>query len=214
MRLPVLVLWSASVSVLVAACGSSSKTYFETEGLRAPALACLEEPTHLGQMSRMADINEGNGCEVQNRYDVRSLGQVSFSQPATMNCGMVSPLHSWLDGTVQPAAQKHFGSEVTGITVAASYACRPRNNKRGAKMSEHGFGNAIDIAAFTLADGRTVSVKEDYYSRGDDGDFLKEVRSEACGQFATVLGPGSDAAHRDHFHFDLQNRKSGRAYCH
>lgn len=165
-------------------------------------------------MTHMGDIDEGNGCQVQNRYDVRSLGQVSFSQPATMNCGMVSPLNSWLSGTVQPAAQRHFGSEVTGITVAASYSCRPRNNKRGAKMSEHGFGNAIDIAAFTLADGRTISVEKDYYSRSDDGEFLKQIRSDACGQFATVLGPGSDAEHRNHFHLDLENRKSGQAYCH
>lgn len=204
----------ASLALVLVACSSSSKTYFQTEGLRAPVTACLEEPTHLGQMSRMADIDEGNGCEVQNRYDVRSLAEVNFSQPATLNCGMVSPLHSWLEGPVQSSSEKHFGSAVATVTVAASYSCRPRNNKRGAKMSEHGYGNALDIAAFTLADGRTISVEDDYYKRGDTGAFLKEVRSAACGTFATVLGPGSDAAHRNHFHFDLQNRKSGQAYCH
>jgi hypothetical protein len=130
-----------------------------------------------------------------------------------MNCGMISPLNDWLDNTVQTAARDQLGEEVVAIKVAASYSCRPRNNRRGAKMSEHGFGNAIDIAGFTLASGREISVKDDYYSRGGEGAFLKQVRSEACGQFATVLGPGSDAAHRDHLHLDLQNRRSGKSYC-
>ena len=98
--------------------------------------------------------------------------------------------------------------------MAASYACRGRNNARGAKMSEHGFGNAIDISAFTLESGRKVSVLADWNGDRDAKKFLRQVRGEACGEFATVLGPGSDAHHRDHIHLDLQNRRSGNAYCH
>lgn len=204
---------TAAFALALTACSSSSKKYFETEGLRAPVSACLQDPSNLGQVARMSDISERNGCEVENRYDVRSLGRISFSQTATMNCGMISPLNGWLEQTVQNSARQHLGEEVVAINVAASYACRPRNNRRGAKMSEHGFGNAIDISGFTLASGEHISVKDDYYSRGDAGDFLKQIRSEACGQFATVLGPGSDAAHRDHLHLDLQNRRSGSSYC-
>ncbi len=203
----------ACIAAALTACSSSSKKYFETEGLRAPVSACLQDPASLGQMTRMSDISERSGCEVDNRFDVQSLGRVSFSQTATMNCGMISPLNSWLDGTVQQAAERQFGEQIVAIDVAASYSCRPRNNRRGAKMSEHGFGNAIDISGFTLASGKHVSVEDDYYSRGSAGGFLKEIRSEACGQFATVLGPGSDAAHRNHFHLDLQNRRSGKSYC-
>lgn len=204
---------TAAFALALTACSSSSKKYFETAGLRAPVSACLQDPSSLGQMARMSDISEGNGCEVDNRYDVASLGQVSFSQTATMNCGMISPLNEWLQNTVQASARDNLGEEVVAINVAASYSCRPRNNRRGAKMSEHGFGNAIDISGFTLASGKHVSVKDDYYDRGGSGDFLKQIRSEACGQFATVLGPGSDSAHRDHIHLDLQNRRSGNSYC-
>ena len=132
----------------------------------------------------------------------------------SMNCGLTGPLNDWLGNTVQSSAQDAFGERVIGIDVAASYSCRPRNNKRGAKMSEHGFGNAIDIAAFTLESGRKVSVLKDYYGSSDSQKFLRQVRGEACGEFATVLGPGSDDNHRDHIHLDLQNRRSGQAYCH
>ncbi len=205
---------SAALGVLIAACSSSStKQYFVTEGLRAPAAACMSDPARLGRMSKMPDIRERNGCQVRDRYDVQEIAGVSFSQAATMNCGMVEPLNSWLENIVQPASQNQFGERVVAVNVAASYSCRPRNNVRGAKMSEHGFGNAIDISSFTLESGRQVSVLDDYYSWGKAGKFLKTVREDACNDFSTVLGPGSDRAHRNHIHLDLQNRRSGRSYC-
>lgn len=204
-----------ALALVVTACSdSSSRKYFETKGLRTPASACTVDPRSLGQAQAMPDIEEGNGCEVRNRYSVSSLAGVRFSQPATMNCGLAAPLNTWLDGTVQSSAVDAFGERVVGIDVAASYACRGRNNARGAKMSEHGFGNAIDISAFTLESGRKVSVLADWNGDRDAKKFLRQVRGEACGEFATVLGPGSDAHHRDHIHLDLQNRWSGSAYCH
>jgi hypothetical protein len=39
------------------------------------------------------------------------------------------------------------------------------------------------------------------------------VRKAACGPFRTVLGPGADADHSLHFHFDLEPRKSKSAFC-
>ena len=215
MRWLKIALASLCAAVGLAACSDSgSQKYFETKGLRAPESACLINPQSLGQVQRAPDIHEASGCEVRNRYDVQSRAGIEFSQTATMNCGLTGPLNDWLGQTVQNSAQEAFGERVVGIDVAASYSCRPRNNVRGAKMSEHGFGNAIDIAAFTLEDGRKVSVLKDYYGSADSQRFLRQVRGEACGEFATVLGPGSDANHRDHIHLDLQNRRSGQAFCH
>jgi len=39
------------------------------------------------------------------------------------------------------------------------------------------------------------------------------VRGDSCKYFSTVLGPGSNAEHWNHFHFDLRSRKGGRQYC-
>jgi hypothetical protein len=102
---------------------------------------------------------------------------------------------------------------VVGIDVPSAFACRPRNNARGAKLSEHGMGNAIDISVFHLASGRKVSVLQDWGGPNDSSAFLKNIRREACGPFKTVLGPGSDSHHRDHMHFDLQVHRSGGSYC-
>lgn len=203
---------SAGILAMLSACGDGSKQ-FTTEGLIAPPIHCLTDPRILGEAEKLDPIDEGNGCQVPNPWKMYSVAGVQLSQPATLNCSVTQPLHDWMNGTVQPAAGQAFGSQVTGITVAASYSCRARNNKRGAKMSEHGFGNAIDISSFTLADGRKVTVKNGWRGEGDEREFLRQIRQDACGEFMTVLGPGSDRYHGDHFHLDLASRRSGQAYC-
>jgi hypothetical protein len=205
----------AATAAVLAACSSSHHgKYFETQGLRAPVAQCDTKPSRFAIAEPLSEIDEGNGCHVPNPWRISGLANVSFSQPATLNCGMASPLDQWVEQVVQPAAQHSFGESVTGLTIAASYSCRPRNNQRGARMSEHGYGNAVDIAGFTLESGRQVTVLAGWNGRRDEQGFLRQVRSEACADFMTVLGPGSDAHHRDHIHLDLQNRRSGSHYCH
>ena len=204
------------LSAVIAACGSEKSTkkgYFETKGLIAPESSCKIKPSRIGLAEKIRNIDEGNGCEIPNAWRVQSLGSVSFSQSAIINCGMAEPMKDWLDDMVQPAAQRTFGESVVSVDVAASYACRPRNNQWGGKMSEHGFGNAIDISAFTLESGRKVTVLAGWRGASDERHFLRIVHTDACQEFETVLGPEADSAHRDHFHLDLQTRRSGGAYC-
>lgn len=144
-----------------------------------------------------------------------SLANIAFSEPAQITCSEANSLNAWVASSVQPAAREIYGQQVVAFKVAASYACRPRNNLRGAKLSEHGHGNAIDIAAFTLADGREIVVLTGYYGNRQDQRFLRTVRAQACGIFHTVLGPGSDAFHANHIHLDMQAlRHNGGTYCH
>jgi hypothetical protein len=197
----------------LSACGDSSNQQFTTRGLVAPSALCATDPRSLGDARRLSEIDEGNGCEIPKPYEMYSIANVQFSQPATLNCGMAAPLNDWMIQRVQPSAQSTFGESVVAIDVAASYSCRARNNKRGARMSEHGFGNAIDISAFTLESGRKISVQQGWRGSSSERAFLRVVRAEACGEFHTVLGPGSDRHHSDHLHLDLANRSSGRLYC-
>jgi hypothetical protein len=205
---------AVAVAAALTACSSSKKSgNFTTKGLRPPEASCQVKPSRIGLAEKIRNINEHNGCQIPNAWKVEQLGSVAFSQPAVMNCGMADPLHTWLEDVVQPTAQRSFGESIISIDVAASYACRPRNNKSGAKMSEHGFGNAIDIAAFTLESGRKVTVEQGWWGSSDERRFLHTVHDRACGQFYTVLGPDSGRSHRDHLHLDLQNRENGSTYC-
>lgn len=118
--------------------------------------------------------------------------------------------------TLQPAARKSSGARVTEIRNASSYACRRRNNARSGKLSEHGKANALDIAAFVFADKSEMAVRGQStgilqkISFSRRGSFLKSVRKEACKHFTTVLGPGTDAFHKDHLHLDLMKLRPGR----
>jgi hypothetical protein len=140
-------------------------------------------------------------------------GPAGVQPTATLACPMVSALDQWIDSAVQPAAQRWFGQPVVEIKQISSYSCRSMNGQRGMPISEHAFGNAIDIAAFTLADGRKVSVRDGWRGRSDESGFLHDVHAAACQAFTTVLAPGSNAFHYDHIHLDLRRHASGRSIC-
>lgn len=207
-------LHAAALSAALAACsGSTGPYYIGNDGLIIPAGACAVNPPDLAAAEPLGPVNGGNGCKVSDPWRLRAISNVRLSVPATVACGVVSPLYGWLTDIVQPAAGRAFGETVVSVDVAASYDCRPRNGNRGAKMSEHGSGNAIDISAFTLASGRKVTVARGWYGGTGERAFLREVHQKACGRFSTVLGPASDDYHRDHIHLDIQARKSGKAFC-
>jgi hypothetical protein len=104
---------------------------------------------------------------------------------------------------------------VVALKPASSYACRNRNGQSGAKKSEHAFANALDIAAFQLADGRVISVLRGWRGSAEEQVFLRQAYSSACSYFTTVLGPGSDRFHHDHFHIDLarHDARGARRVC-
>jgi hypothetical protein len=140
-------------------------------------------------------------------------GPVAVKPAATLACPIVSVLDHWLTETVQPAAQRWFGQRVVEIKQISAYSCRGMNGNPSAHISEHAFGNALDIAAFTLADGRHVSVKDGWHGLPEEQGFLRDVEAGACQQFTTVLAPGSNVYHYDHIHVDLMRRASRRLIC-
>jgi hypothetical protein len=176
--------------------------------------ACRADLRKLGVKfeERAPLFNHDAGCSVPNPIAVSALSQtVKIGPEAVMNCALADELAHFIKDTASPAAEKAFGSPIASIRQASAYVCRDRHGT--SKISEHAFGNAIDIAEFALKDGTVIEVK-DY---GDDDPkrtaFLNEVRKAACGPFRTVLGPGADADHSLHFHFDLEPRKSKSAFC-
>jgi hypothetical protein len=155
-------------------------------------------------------VSERGACGIDKPLQVLAMngGAISFASSPTIGCPLAAALDAWLARSVQPAAMAWFGVPVVEVRQIASYACRSINNVPGARLSEHAFGNAIDIAGFTFADGRKVTVKGDYrrgsaQARG----FLREVFAAACAQFKTALGPG-EPNHEDHFHLDLAHHNA------
>ncbi len=185
--------------------------------------ACIAE--HKVRLSRYVQPRgrpiDGPGiCGLTQPFMVGALAgdNVQLDTVATLDCPMVAALDEWVEKVVQPTAQARFGQTVAQIDTMGSYSCRGMNNQPGAKVSEHAFGNAIDIAGFRLADGRRITVVRDW-TRGDEQDqaFLRDVHAGACETFTTVLGPGANVFHYNHIHVDLATHGGGtrgaRHYC-
>jgi hypothetical protein len=156
----------------------------------------------------LAPIEEGEcGIEAPVAVSAFDGGAVDLSTKAIIDCHLAEELATWVADTVKPKVEKAFGGQLTGLRVAASYACRTRDSIEGAKLSEHAHGNAIDISGFRIGK-RWIEVGPGWTGGGDDAAFLADVRKSACGPFTTVLGPGSDVFHTDHFHLDMMERRT------
>jgi hypothetical protein len=142
-----------------------------------------------------------------------SAGPVEVKPAATLACPIVSMLDQWITAAVQPAALKWFRQPVVEIKQISAYSCRGMNGNPNAHISEHAFGNALDIAEFTLADGHKVSVQYGWRGTPEEQGFLHDVQAAACEDFTTVLAPGANVYHYNHIHVDLMRHYNGRHIC-
>ena len=154
---------------------------------------------------------ESCGGEDMVRLDAvtRSGGvRIDLKPAPVLRCMFAESVAAWLRDEVAPRVEK-LGAALRAVETYDSYECRGRNRVPGAKLSEHGKGNAVDLRSFILADGRVVALTDVSVAK----DFRDELRESACHRFTTVLGPGSDSAHESHIHVDLIERRGGYRMC-
>ena len=134
--------------------------------------------------------------------------RVAVTPPAIVRCIFAEAIVHWVREDLAPTVRS-LGSALKSIDNFDSYECRGRNRIVGAKLSEHGKANAIDIRALKLANGTVVELTDPHVAK----DFRERLRKNACARFTTVLGPGSDGYHENHVHVDLAERASGHRIC-
>jgi len=212
------ILWLV-LFVALSGCSTGPSFVVRDEPWRAEEeRACLasglvrEEPPFV---TVRASLGGPSACGALSPFKVTAAGHgaVELEPPALVRCPMVHALEYWTERVVLPAARRHLGAEVVGIKVAGSYSCRPMNSVSGAFLSEHGHANAVDVAGFVLADGRLVTVRNGWDGSWPERSFLRAVRSDSCRIFTTVLGPGYDRLHHDHFHLDLARHSGEGRIC-
>lgn len=175
--------------------------------------ACRKELTRLRVEYRdLAEINDGGECRIEHPVQVYGFsGGIKMEPPATLTCQMALTLARWTRNELAPAARTRYLSGIAKIRQGSSYSCR---RIRGTNVaSEHSKGNALDIMSITLKNGREIDVRRPGFFAFRERSLLKKVRAEGCGYFSTVLGPGYDADHKDHFHFDIKSRRNGSRAC-
>jgi hypothetical protein len=167
----------------------------------------------------LSPIGNETGCGAAAPLKVSSIAGVSIVPPAELTCDMTEALHAWISSSALPAARELLQKQLVQINNATAYACRRRNGLATGKLSEHAKANALDIATLKFSDGAVTNIKGDWsgvtqlLGASAKGDFLRRLRRDACIRFTTVLGPGSDRYHGDHFHVDVARRKNGYRIC-
>ena len=151
----------------------------------------------------LADRQFGGGCSALGAVQLLEIG-TPVTNLGAMTCPLALNFARWSRESVQTAATQWLHSPVRRIETFGTYACRPVNSRSGARLSQHGLANAVDVAAFVLADGRRITVLDGW--NGPDErvrSFLRTVHAAGCRRFNIGLGPDSDSFHRNHFHFDM-----------
>ena len=183
--------------------------------MNAEEKQCRARLADLGATFREIErLGEPSGCMVPFPVVLTGLGSgIGLEPEAVLNCQAALALVDYAQTIVAPEALKRFDASLATVNHASAYVCRERVGVAETKMSEHAYGNAIDIAAFALAGGRSVEVRA--YGPGErtERDFMRKVRGAACGLWKTVLGPGTNAEHATHLHLDLAQRRRGGTYC-
>jgi hypothetical protein len=176
-------------------------------------IACRQRLREMGvAFEEREKLSDPVGCLVEHPIAITSLGNdIKLAPEAVLNCSMALGAAEFAANVVSKEADKAFGSPLSAVTHASAYVCRARHGRT--KMSEHAFGNALDISTFELKDGTRIEVKAYGAADPDRQAFIRTLRAQACGPFRTVLGPGSDADHALHLHLDLQQRRNGGTFC-
>lgn len=193
---------------LLTSCGSVSGVVDDLVSRNEPLGLC-EIPGLVA--APRAPVEDPGACGIENPIVVTRVADVNLSRPAIMTCRTARALDHWTRNGALPAVGDRGGGLVE-MTVAAHYSCRTRNSRRGARISEHAKGRAIDLSSFVFADGSRTLVLTGWNGQPRDRKMLRNMHRAACGPFGTVLGPESDRFHSDHFHFDVADYRSG-PYC-
>lgn len=165
---------------------------------------CLAALTHDGaSYSVLPDRTFGGGCSARDTVQLSDIG-MPVSNLGAMTCPLADAFTRWTRDATQKAAVAWLSSPVVKIESFGTYSCRPVNNVAGGALSQHGLSNAVDISGFVLANGRRITVLNDWsgpdeYAR----NFLRAVHDAGCRRFHVVLGPDANALHHDHLHFDM-----------
>lgn len=174
---------------------------------------CLAGLSEAGsRFSPLPDRYDGPGCGVTGAVQLAAVrsdrAQLGISNIGPVQCNTAQVFAGWARFGVDRAARQILGSPVERIETMGSYSCR--NVAGTSRRSAHATGEAIDIAAFVLADGRRISVLADWSGGSrEEREFLRVVHESACKRFGTVLGPEYNAAHRDHLHVEI----GGGGFC-
>lgn len=219
MRFPPLRLLApfAAALMLSACIGGAPERPAERPQVQRPAAVqpsaatrtCFAELDRSGaRFTPLPDQDRGGGCITRGTLTLTDAG-IATTNLGPITCPLAQNFVAWVRHAVRPAARQVYGHDAVRVETMGTYSCRNIYGGRSGRLSQHAFANAIDVSGFVLADGRRITVLGGWNGDARDREFLRLIRASACRRFPTVLSPDYNAAHANHFHFDM----SGQGFC-
>lgn len=179
------------------------------------AKSCETKLRHYGaSFTVMKEIDGSGQCGSPRPLNLKKLkGGIGIAGDVIVRCEMALALARWTSNVVIPSAQLHLKAKPTKLNISTSYKCRRRNNNKKARLSEHAFANGIDFMGVSFDQGNPMKIQEHNGSSSAVRAFQAAIRGGACAYFTTVIGPMTNAAHADHLHLDLAERRNGYRVC-
>ena len=146
-------------------------------------------------------------CPINDPVRLHSIetpsGIVNFPEGPVFNCRFARQFALWISDTGSAVVLAKMNKRLERVATGPGYDCRQRNGDSSGKMSEHAAGGAVDITSMTLVGGTTLRMADAVDVNSPSYAVLRALRTTACGYFTTVLGPGANEAHKEHYHLDL-----------
>lgn len=193
----------------------SAGSQMESETAATQAAACQAALKSAGaEFSVPSEVETSGECQVSDPVQLTSiatrLGPIEFPGRPILRCTFALQFSTWVSSIAAPVVAGLSEAKLEAISTGPGFECRNRSGDASGKISEHAFGNAIDIDGLVLSSGKRIEVSDTGIADYPHRSLLAALRTSACGYFTTVLGPGFNAAHESHFHFDLgKHGKSG-----
>jgi hypothetical protein len=156
---------------------------------------------------RAMTMANGVVCEAPDGIAIRRGPALGYQPAARVNCAFALRLLRF-EAIVEEEARRSLGGAVRAVIQLGTYNCRQMAAYPDL-VSEHSFANAIDIAAFVLANGRRVVVEQDWVPADRPAprpaaEFLRRLTRRLYdeGVFSVVLTPSYDRHHKNHLHLD------------
>ena len=166
--------------------------------------SCQQALVDLGvKFKAMPDKVVSEKCHIMDQVQITQLSQAKIS-PLKTTCGTALRLAMWEYHWVQPTALETLGQSVAKVHQIGSYNCRAIRSMNGStdRMSEHATANAVDISGFHLANGKRITLLNNWDGSEREQSFMRDIRNGGCAYFRITLSPEYNALHADHFHFD------------
>ena len=177
--------------------------HWQMSRLKRDRAACRTALTGASALTftSLADRRIDDRCGFENVVRTQH-SPIAFVPQVTATCALTAALY-WYQRRLESIAEGTMHSELAGVDQLGTFSCRNVNNEAAGNRSQHATANAIDIATFRFADGRTASVLRDYGKPTPEGRFLDAAHDQACRLFSVVLGPRYNRLHANHFHLDM-----------